>query len=77
MIDAGWIEAENGYDSCDQSGFLYGESLFESVRAHKGIWLALREHYQRLVDAQHAWQWHDKLPNFNDLKDILEWGWNA
>ena len=73
-IDAGWMAAENAMIPAISPGFLYGETLFESVRAHKGIWLALREHYQRLVAAQHAWGWHDKLPNFNDLKDVLAVG---
>ena len=69
--ETGWIEAERAVIPATSPSFLYGESLFESVRGHKGIWLALREHYRRLVDAQRAWQWDEKLPDFNTLKDIF------
>ena len=73
-LETGWIEAEKATIPATSPCFLYGESLFESVRGHKGVWLALREHYQRLVGAQRAWQWDEKIPDFGTLKDILEVG---
>ena len=40
-LETGWIEAEKATIPATSPCFLYGESLFESVRGHKGSgWLS-------------------------------------
>ncbi len=40
---------------------LFGESLFESIRAHQGDWLAVDAHRRRLLSSLQAFEWELSL----------------
>lgn len=53
----GWQDAAVAGVGVCSPAFLYGETLFESFRAHQGRWLALDEHFGRFEAGITAWDW--------------------
>lgn len=53
-IDGKYLEKEKARVSVFDHGFLYGDGVFEGIRAYKGRVFKLKEHIDRLYESAHA-----------------------
>ena len=72
-VDAGWQQAGEASISIASPAILFGETLFESFRAHQGRWLAVPEHHSRLQASLRAWGWRS-IPDLVELEALLRDG---
>lgn len=52
-IDGRWCSRERACVPVDDRGFLYGDGLFETLRAYRGVPFGLREHLDRMTSSAH------------------------
>ena len=72
-VGSGWQEAGAASISIVSPAILFGETLFESFRAHRGCWLGVAEHHARLHKSLRAWGW-DCSPKLDELERLLAEG---
>ena len=72
-VDKGWQPAEKLVIPALSPALLYGETLFESLRAHRGRWLAVRDHLSRLEGSFEKWGWALE-PSFEQIRSLLDEG---
>lgn len=53
-LDGQFLKGEEARISVWDHGFLYGDGVFEGIRAYDGVIFKLREHLDRLYDSAHA-----------------------
>jgi branched-chain amino acid aminotransferase len=54
FVDDGWVPKEEAKVSVFDHGFLYGDGVFEGIRAYGGRVFRLEEHLDRLYESAHS-----------------------
>jgi branched-chain amino acid aminotransferase len=53
-LDGQWLNRDTAKVSVFDHGLLYGDGVFEGIRAYNGKVFRLQEHLDRLYDSAHA-----------------------
>ncbi|MBS7640620.1 MAG: branched-chain-amino-acid transaminase [Candidatus Bathyarchaeia archaeon] len=71
-IDGKYYSRDEAKISVFDHGFLYGDGVFEGIRAYNGFVFKLREHIDRLYESAHAIMLNIPLTKEEMMKAVLE-----